>query len=310
MTTLISKRIVLWVFVLATGVFWLPATSNSGGWKLDRETKSEKSTRNTEEAANSEDNAPLVNNSGDLKFSYNKRQRFRGSAAMHSALISQKALDGIVGELKEQIALPFDIKVIFDECGDAEAYYDEDTHEIVLCYELIDSYYHLFSHSRALRARSARNEAAKGATVSIFLHELAHALIDGWELPITGREEDAADQFSTLLLINGMRDGEQMALDTAHSFKLLADLEKGQEKVYSDSHSLDEQRFYDTICLIYGHRPEKYEYLIENGTLPVDRAVDCAEYYARVNKSWQALLAPHFVSRKAGSLEFDTLGFP
>lgn len=79
--------------------------------------------------------------------------------------------------------------------------------------------------------------------VSIFLREVAHALIDGWELPITGREEDAADQFSTLLLINGMHDGEQMALNTARSFKLLADLEKGQNKVYLDAHSLDEYCF-------------------------------------------------------------------
>ena len=38
-----------------------------------------------------------------------------------------------------------------------------------------------------------------------------------------------------------------------------------------DPHSLDEQRFYDTICLLYGHNPDKYEYLIKNGTLPMNR---------------------------------------
>jgi hypothetical protein len=51
----------------------------------------------------------------------------------------------------------------------------------------------------------------------MFLHEVAHALIDGWDLPITRREEDAADQFSTLLLINGLPDGDKTALDGARS---------------------------------------------------------------------------------------------
>ncbi len=225
---------------------------------------------------------------------------------MHSALFSQRALDAIVGELKKKIALPFDIRVLLEECGgNPDVYYDPEAHEITVCYDLLDGYYYLFS--RELKARTARNEAAKDATVAVFLHEIAHALIDGWQLPITGREEDAADQFATLWLINGMPEGEQMALNSAGSFKLRADLEKGQTKVYSDPHSLDEQRFYDTICLLYGHNPERYEYLIANGTLPVMRASQCEEEYARINKSWQTLLAPHLVSPTARSSVLDTL---
>jgi hypothetical protein len=50
----------------------------------------------------------------------------------------------------------------------------------------------------------------------------------------------------------------------------MAALEKGYEKDYSEPHSLDEQRFFETICLVYGHRPEQYEYLIRNGTLLAD----------------------------------------
>ena len=307
----VRKRIAVWAFVLTPVLltFSLVPTISSRGWNLSREgvAKSAKSNRDSDGQSRGEAAATLSHSLGELKFTYDKRKRFRGSAAIHSALIGQEAVDRIVGELKKQIALPFDIHVVFEECGDEDAFYDRETHEIIVCYELIDGYYYLFSHK--LKARAARNEAAKGAIVSIFLHEVAHALIDGWELPITGREEDAADQFATLWLINGMADGEQMALNSARSFKLFAHLERGQKKVYSDPHSLDEQRFYDTICLIYGHRPEKYEYLIREGTLPAERAVDCEEDYARLNKSWQTLLAPHLVKRTAASLRFDTLGF-
>jgi len=300
----ISKRMVVGAFVLTTVACSLVATINGRRWQLNRsETKSAKSDRDGDGRSRGEAAAARSNSAADLKFSYKKRKRFRGSAMMDTALISERAVDAAVGELKKQIALPFDIQVVFEECGAADAYYDNDTHEITVCYELIEGYYYLFSHR--LKAKTARNEAAKSATVSIFLHELGHALIDGWELPITGREEDAADQFATLWLINGMPEGEQMALTTARSFKLFADLEKGEKKDYSDPHSPDGQRFYDTICLIYGHRPEKYEYLVKNGTLPTERAFECEEDYARLNKSWQTLLAPHLVGRTAASLGFD-----
>jgi hypothetical protein len=115
--------------------------------------------------------------------------------------------------------------------------------------------------------------------------------------------------FATLWLINGIPDGERIALTSARSFKLLADLEKGEEKDYSDPHSPDGQRFYDTICLLYGHRPDKYEYLIKNGTLPRERAFECEEDYSRLHKSWQTLLAPHLVSRTDATLGFDPLSF-
>jgi hypothetical protein len=208
-------------------------------------------------------------------------------------LISQQAVYRIVGELEKQFALPFEIEVVFRDCGGPDSYYDEGSHEIVICYELIDAYSQLFSPK--VKERTTRDEAAKGAVVSMFLHEVAHALIDRWHLSITGREEDAADQFSTLMLINGLPDGEEMALDSAQSFKLLAFLEKGTERDYSDPHSLDEQRFYNTICLVYGHRPERYEYLIRNGSLPTERAVQCVQDYERLNRSWQTLLAPYLV---------------
>ena len=288
MTKPTSQWILVRTPVMVALVFLLFVATNTG----DRgEIEPEEAHRISESAlkvlANAEQPKSLV----DLKFSYGKRKSFRGSASDRTVLINQQAVYGIVGKLKEQIAMPFEIQVIFEECGGPDSYYDEYSHEIVICYELIDTYSELFS--RTLKTRSARDEATKGAVVSMFLHEVAHALIAGWNLPITGREEDAADQFSTLMLINEIAEGDEMALHGARSFKLLADLEKNLNKDYSGPHSLDEQRFFNTICLVYGRRPERYESLIRNGTLPEARAFECERDYARVNKSWQTLLAPY-----------------
>ena len=286
-----NKWTIIRTLVLTGVVSFLLIATNTGGDR--RETETEKAYRISGRSTASIINAELQKNLVDLKFSYGKRRSFRGSAADRTVLISQQSVYRIVGELQKQFALPFEIEVVFRDCGGPDSYYDEGSHEIVLCYELIDAYSELFS--RSFKGRTARDDAAKGAVVSMFLHEVAHALIDRWHLSITGREEDAADQFSTLMLINGLPDGEEMALHSARSFKLLAVLEKGLERDYSDSHSLDEQRFYNTICLVYGHRPERYEYLIRNGSLPTERAIECVEDYARLNRSWQTLLAPYLV---------------
>ena len=309
MTKPISKGMTVRALVLTLVLLtfsWL-ATMDTRGWKFNpkAEVKSAKSYRDSDERSKGEVAAAFSNGPGELKLN-DRRKRYNGSRAMHTVQVSQQAVDAVVAELKKQIALPFDITVVFEACGDQDAYYDKDRHKIIVCHELIESYYYLFSSS--LKATSARNEATKSVTMSIFLHELGHALIDSWELPITGREEDAADQFAILWLINRVPEGEQMVLTTARAFEKVADLEKWELKDYSDPHSPDGQRFYDTICLLYGHKPQKYEYLIENGTLPVERAFKCEEDYARLNKSWQTLLAPHLVNRTP-SLDFDTLSF-
>jgi Putative metallopeptidase len=150
--------------------------------------------------------------------------------------------------------------VVFLGCDAPDAFYDPETHEVNLCFELIDDYYYLFG--RKLKDKKKLDEAVKAATVATLFHELGHGLVDAWKIPITGREEDAVDQLSTLVLIEATENGEQMALDGPLSFKLYAGLSTGR-KIYWDEHSLDEQRFLDTICLVYGHDNEKYGYLVK-----------------------------------------------
>ena len=60
-----------------------------------------------------------------------------------------------------------------------------------------------------------------------------------------------------------------------------------------DEHSLDEQRFYNILCWIYGKDSEGYQYLVDDETLPTDRAERCPAEYDRMNRSWEALLAPY-----------------
>ncbi|MGH9881701.1 MAG: DUF4344 domain-containing metallopeptidase [Pyrinomonadaceae bacterium] len=231
---------------------------------------------------------------GDLKLRYNPRKN--ANAAGHKVGTDPKALEKLIADLNNRLILPFDLYLSFEDCELPDAFYDPDTHQITICYQLIDEFYELFSRDSKNKGRI--DDAVRNATAATFFHELGHALIDVWQLPATGREEDAVDQLSTLVLIQGAEEGAQMALDGAMSFKLTAELFKGETKQYWDEHSLDEQRFYDTICLIYGHDDQKYDYLVTNGILPEERAIYCAEDYLKVNKAWGQLMRPYLKSHQ------------
>ena len=227
---------------------------------------------------------------GDFRLRYAPRKNARPEGDAGRQVGGDRlALERIVAELNERVALPYDIMVSLEDCPESNAYYDPESRHVTICHQLIDEYYELFS--RKIKDRAKLEEAVRGATAATFFHELGHALVDAWRVPITGREEDAVDQLSTLVLLGRAEDGERMALAGAVSFLLYASKEGGA-KVYWDEHSLDEQRFYDTICLIYGRDPEKYQHLVQDGTLPAERAEFCWEEYERVSGAWQELLAP------------------
>jgi Putative metallopeptidase len=245
--------------------------------------------QNSSAQAQPSQDAATPSDKGDLKLRYNPRKN--ANAAGHRVGTDPKALEKLIADLNNRLILPSDLYVSFEDCELPDALYDPDTSQITICYQLIDEFYDLFSRDSKNRTRI--DEAVRNATAATFFHELGHALIDVWQLPVTGREEDAVDQLSTLVLIEGAEEGAQMALDGAMSFKLTADLFKAETKQYWDEHSLEEQRFYDTICLIYGHDDQKYDYLVTNGTLPEERAIYCVEDYLKVKKAWGQLLRPY-----------------
>ena len=225
---------------------------------------------------------------GDFQLHYEPRANFRRGLADRRV---GTGIECLIDSLNERMALPFDIMIAFKDCDGPEASYDNQTHEITLSYDLIPDYYDLFSVE--IRNGAKLDQAVRGAITFAFFHELGHALIDAWKLPITGKEEDAADQLACLILIEETEEGEQMALDGARSLKIYAELTRGEEKLYWDEHSLDEQRFYDILCMLYGHDPENYAYLVKDRSLPLERAELCNEDYAKLKASWQTLLAPH-----------------
>jgi hypothetical protein len=207
-------------------------------------------------------------------------------------------LEEAVQGLNETFRIPADVEVILRECGEANAYYESDSRRISLCYELVAYYAGVFfTDAETDEDQELAGEAVAGATLFTLFHELGHALIDVWDLPITGREEDAVDQLATIILLEGGEDGETAALNGAASFWGEDEEEsEDEEPSFWDEHSLGEQRFYNIVCWSYGSNPEGLSDLIGDGEddwLPEARAAQCPDEFARMAKAWDTLLSPY-----------------
>ena len=172
----------------------------------------------------------------------------------------------------------------------------------------------LFALCCGLLAPSSRAEEAKGlseaafdyvggATLSMFYHELGHALIDTMDLPLYGPEEDAADTLAAVM--SHMIWNEDGARRNMRAFAQswlasAAESEVGLED-YASAHALDLQRHYRQVCLFYGASPETRADFAEEFALPPARAETCEEEYEQADRSWGELL------RERGEVEGERL---
>jgi hypothetical protein len=228
------------------------------------------------------------------QFIVRSRQRFgRPALASQKVVVREQQLERVVLFLNKTVSLPQDLYLALEDCGEDDAFYDKETREVNVCHELLDRLQRQFAQETKSPARLRK--MVLGTMTAILFHEVAHALIDILNLPATGREEDAADQFASLMLVAQKSDGEQMLLDTAKAWRLAARWSRLHREpiAYWDGHSTEGQRFYNCLCLLYGENPGKFGYLVRNRTLPLDRAIGCSEEFRKTRRSWAVLLTPY-----------------
>lgn len=222
---------------------------------------------------------------GDFLPAYSATTKY---ADLEKAMRDSRNMEKVADALNEVFALPTNIRIGLQECGHANAYYAPDNRSIIICYELLEDLYLGFSSS--LKDDDEAMEAFAGAYLFIFLHEIGHALIHVWNLPITGKEEDAVDQLASFMLIQMGRPGVLAAIGGATWFGLSGNNLSGES--YADEHSLSQQRYFNILCWIYGSNPDGYKDIITDELLPARRAKRCPSEYARLSQAWSKLLDP------------------
>jgi hypothetical protein len=133
-----------------------------------------------------------------------------------------------------------------------------------------------------------------GNAMFVLFHEAGHMLVSEFGIPVLGREEDAVDSLSALIMLQA----EDETLDTAlvnasDGWFLSAQQNADADYAFWDEHSLDEQRAYAIVCLMVGKDADRFAEAAADAEMPGERVERCAADYEQASQSWSTVLDPH-----------------
>jgi hypothetical protein len=199
-----------------------------------------------------------------------------------------------VQQLFSPFRLPIDLTVKTIGCdGRSNAWYLRSV--VSLCYEFLDQIWHSATPEETTAAGITRLDAVVGQFFYVVLHEFGHAMFDLLRVPSFGSAEDAADQFSTYMMLHmGKDDARRLIAGAAFSYRnsVQSSASIVPLKAFTDMHGLPAQRFYNLLCIAYGADPTAFAY-VGALYLPDERARDCKREYDVVTFAFTTLIVPH-----------------
>lgn len=144
---------------------------------------------------------------------------------------------------------------------------------------------------------SAMDFAMHDAAYSVY-HEVGHLLAREFDLPVLGKQEDAADSLAVLMMLNDPEDQEESNIalvDAADGWWASAINSEAiaAEDYAFDVHSLDIQRAFAMVCLMVGKDPEWFSDAADGYGLEAEQRERCGWDYEDTERSWTKLLEPY-----------------
>ncbi len=219
--------------------------------------------------------------------------------AIHDQMKQGRALEHLQ-ELLAPLRLPYPLTLKIAGCdGIINAWYNDEV--ITVCYELLADVLKNAS-TQDLPVGISRADTVIGPVLDTFLHETGHAVFNMLQIPVLGREEDAADQFAAYIMLRlGKDEARRMILGSAYRHKV--DMPGSRVTIpltsLSDEHSLPAQRAFTILCIAYGSDKELFVDTVEKDFLPKQRAQGCATEYEDLAFAMTKLIGPHIDKRLA-----------
>ena len=212
---------------------------------------------------------------------------------IYKRLQTSSTVEAALGFLNSTFVTPNNIALHF---GSYERiWYENNTIEIP--YDFIYSIRQGYKHTRIPHRFFSLDEFTGNTLFHVIFHETAHALIDQYDLPVLGKEEDAADALADVLLIHFFEDGADIVISAADLFYLDTQHSDGfSNEDYWSEHSIAPQRYYARLCHAYGSDPARYVSLKRRAGFSDTRAKRCIRQYEEVKRSWLRLLEPAFTT--------------
>jgi len=136
---------------------------------------------------------------------------------------------------------------------------------------------------------------AANNSLFVLYHELMHLLVHQLDVPVLGREEDAADNMATWTLLRRYDAAADAALaDAAHGWILtgVAYNSDPDDDDLAAAHTLDRQRAFQIVCLMVGSDQRTFRPIANQYAISHDRQDTCAWDYELASRSFRDILKP------------------
>ena len=158
-----------------------------------------------------------------------------------------------------------------------------------------------------------RANVITGMWAGTLLHETGHAVFDMLDVPVFGREEDAADEVAAFIavqfnkdvartIIKGFAYFWQMAAKAGNDPPTATNPNPAKDATqrclrdplcaYADVHGTASQRLYNTLCLGYGADRETFKDFVQMKWLPKARADGCEREYHQLESAFIKTILP------------------
>jgi len=213
--------------------------------------------------------------------------------AIRTAMQERRLLE-LAGALLNAFRLPRELTLAARGCeGRETAWYGFD--KANFCYEYVEL---IQRHAPRLATPGGvpRADTLVGAVLDTLLHEAAHGIFDLLEIPVMGREEDAADFFSIYLMLQFPPEDAKRLIEGI-AFNMGSEArqdfaERPQPRKFAGPHGPNVQRHYNVLCLAYAANPALFNNAVPAG-LPPWRAMNCWEEWGMLRRAFTALIMPH-----------------
>jgi hypothetical protein len=134
---------------------------------------------------------------------------------------------------------------------------------------------------------------ARDVTLHVVLHELGHALIREFDLPVLGNEETLADAFATHYLTTHLPDRAVDVLRARTTSLMIEAREVPREQwTVRGEHDNDARRAFQIAALAVAADSTKYDSVAKGLAMSEQDIQEAKDYGAEIHRSWRRILAP------------------
>jgi len=217
-------------------------------------------------------------------------------------MVKQRRTLETVRKIFSPFRLPVDLVIKTVGCeGVANAWYQREGKQptVSVCYEYLQEIWKSMP-KEMMEAGVTQADAICGQLFFAMAHELGHAMFDIFDVPVFGRQEDAADQFAAFIILQfGGEQSRRLIKGATYAYYDYVKNFNEKPKVtvplaaFSSDHGSPEERYFNLLCTAYGHDDKLFAAVVEKEYLPQSRAKKCKFEYEDLKFAFDQVFMPH-----------------